>query len=157
MTTRRRQAAALVAAVAAPALLAGCTVTPEQVWGDVRAAVVASDPSIDDAYVAGATGPAGVDIRTRVYVTDTDEATIERVINAAFTAMIAGSPTRPPSLGLDIAIAPMPSEPSFTSRPLDITHVVTEMELFDRYSNGVISASIEYMEERYGRWEDLRP
>ncbi len=157
MTSRPRHVAALVAAIAAPALLAGCTAHPDEVWSEVRTAVVAADPAIEDAYVTGATGPAGVDIRARVYVTDTDEETIERVIDAALTAMIAGSPDRPPSLGLDLALAPMPSDPNLAAQPLDITDVVTDMQLFDRYSNGVISASIDYMEERYGRWEDLRP
>lgn len=157
MSTRTRLAAAILAVLAVSALLAGCTVAPEHVWSEVREAVLAADPAIDDAYVVGATGPAGVDVRVRVYLADTDEVTVQRVIDSAFTAMIAGSPVRPVSLGLDIAAAPMPENPSLSARNRDITAVVQQMGFGDRYVGGVISASIDYMEERYGRWEDLRP
>lgn len=157
MSAQSRWGAALVAAISAPLLLAGCVVAPEEVWEQARATVLTADDAIVDALVVGSTGPGGTTIRARLYLSDTDDITVERVIDAAFPALIAGSPARPPSIGIDIMSAPAPAEPTINAPGLDIYMAAERLGFADRYSNGVISVSIDVLEERYGRWEDLRP
>lgn len=156
MTGARAIGAAIATSLAVPLALAGCAPTPESFYADVRAAVVASDPVIDDAFVTGATGIAGQTARVRIYVTSTEHDDLVRAIDAALKATLASAPVRPPQIGLDVALAPMPSDPSIVSDNLDIEDAARELGLYEGFlSDDVIRGATERFEERYGTWEEL--
>ncbi len=150
-----RIAAALAVALASPLVLSGCAATPD-FETVVQDAVAASDPVIVDAFTATSTGLAGTGIWVRVYVTSTERDDLMRVIDSALEATLASSPTRPVSVRLDVAEAPMPHQPNMSQRNFPIEDVARELGLYEGHlSDDTISGTIDFFEERYGTWEEL--
>jgi hypothetical protein len=148
--------AALAVALATPLALSGCT-NPASFETVIPEAVVASDPIIEDALVATSTGPAGTGVWVRIYVTSTEHESLVRAIDAALEATLAGSPARPVELDLDVAHAPMPTEPRMTQPSIPLEAVARELDFYDsgNFFNDIISGTTDFFEERYGTWEEL--
>ncbi|WP_193509947.1 hypothetical protein [Cryobacterium sp. BB736] len=151
-----RIAAALAVVLATPFALSGCVAAPD-FHTVVPAAVVASNPVIEDAFTATSTGIAGVGVWVRVYVTSTEHDDLVRVIDSALEATLAASPVRPVSVRLDVAASPMPGEPNMSQPNISIEDAARELDLYDGHlSDDTISGTIDFFEERYGTWEELR-
>ena len=157
MNTTARIAAATVALLAAPLVLAACAgASNADIEAQITEGVRGADPAIVDVAVQSTDGVAGQTVWVRVYVDPEADPDLASVMDAALPALLASSPVRPIGFYLDVHDAPKPDDVDFRSRSgLDIADAAKELGIYNWYSDRLIGAGTDQLEGKYGTWDEL--